>query len=142
MPSVRSIRRFAVIGTALVGTCMLIAANVSAASASNVPHSSPASASKTGGVPNRTVTTATLPAIRHVFVIMLENNGYSATFGSPASDPYLATTLPSRGVLLKDYYGIGHFSNDNYIGFVSGQPPNKDNQADCAGSGFVNFPFR
>ncbi len=119
---------------------MLIAANVSAASASNVPHSSPASASKTGGVPNRTVTTATLPAIRHVFVIMLENNDYSATFGSPASDPYLATTLPSRGVLLKDYYGIGHFSNDNYIGFVSGQPPNKDNQADCAGSGFVNFP--
>jgi hypothetical protein len=81
-----------------------------------------------------------LPHIRHVFVIMLENNGYAATFGSPSSDPYLATTLPSQGVLLKHYYGIGHFSNDNYAGFISGQPPNSANQLDCLGSGFANFP--
>ena len=29
-----------------------------------------------------------LPAIRHVFVIMLENNDYAATFGAPSVDPY------------------------------------------------------
>jgi hypothetical protein len=81
-----------------------------------------------------------LPLIRHVFVIMLENNGYSATFGSPASDPYLATTLPSQGALLPNYYGIGHFSNDNYAGFISGQPPNSDNQLDCLSSKYVDFP--
>ena len=80
------------------------------------------------------------PAIRHVFVIMLENNRYSATFGSPSADPYLATTLPSEGALLEKYYGVGHFSNDNYVGFISGQPPNTDNQLDCLGSGFVDFP--
>jgi hypothetical protein len=83
--------------------------------------------------------TSKLPPIRHVFVIMLENNDYSATFGNPSADPYLATTLPSQGVLLKNYYGVGHFSNDNYVGFISGQSPNSDNQADCIG-GFVDFP--
>ena len=81
-----------------------------------------------------------LPLIRHVFVIMLENNAYSATFGNPSADPYLATTLPSEGALLKNYYGIGHFSNDNYAAFISGQPPNTDNQLDCLGSGYANFP--
>ncbi len=80
-----------------------------------------------------------LPGVRHVFVIMLENAGYNSTFGSPANDPYLATTLPSQGALLKNYYGTGHYSNDNYIGFISGQPPNVDNQFDCVG-GFVGFP--
>lgn len=60
--------------------------------------------------------TSKLPLVRHVFVIMFENNDYSATFGNPSADPYLAETLPSQGLLLKDYYGIGHFSNDNYAG--------------------------
>jgi hypothetical protein len=80
-----------------------------------------------------------LPLIRHVFVIMLENDGYSATFGNPSADPYLAATLPGQGALLENYYGVGHFSNDNYTGFISGQPPNSDNQSDCA-AGFVDFP--
>jgi hypothetical protein len=81
-----------------------------------------------------------LPPIRHVFVIMLENSGYGATFGNPSADPYLATTLPSQGAFLQRYYGVGHYSNDNYVGFVSGQPPNSDNQLDCLGSGFAAFP--
>ncbi len=80
-----------------------------------------------------------LPLIRHVFVIMMENDDYSATFGDPSADPYLAKTLPGEGALLENYYGVGHFSNDNYIGFISGQPPNSDNQADCIG-GFDDFP--
>jgi hypothetical protein len=71
------------------------------------------------------------PKIRHVFVIMLENEDYKTTFGEPASDPYLAETLPAQGALLEEYYATGHESNDNYISIVSGQPPNPDNQADC-----------
>src|SRR5437870_4529703 len=71
------------------------------------------------------------PSIRHVFVILLENEGYRATFGNPAADPYLARTLPSRGALIENYYATGHESNDNYISLVSGQPPNVENQADC-----------
>jgi len=79
-----------------------------------------------------------LPLIRHVFVIMLENEDYAATFGSPANDPYLATTLPSEGALLENYYSTGHFSNDNYVSFVSGQPPNSSNQLDC--TTYKTFP--
>jgi phosphatidylinositol-3-phosphatase len=71
------------------------------------------------------------PKIRHVFVIVLENEDYASTFGEPAGDPYLAQTLPAQGALLEDYYATGHESNDNYISLVSGQPPNPDNQADC-----------
>jgi hypothetical protein len=71
------------------------------------------------------------PKIRHVFVIMLENEDYASTFGDPSADPYLAQTLPAQGALLESYYGIGHESNDNYIALVSGQPPNVENQADC-----------
>jgi hypothetical protein len=72
-----------------------------------------------------------LPAVRHVFVIVLENEGYASTFADPAADPYLASTLPARGALLSEYYGVGHESNDNYVAMVSGQAPNAQNQADC-----------
>jgi phospholipase C len=72
-----------------------------------------------------------LPKVKHVFVIMLENESYESTFGEPAADPYLAQTLPSQGALLENYYATGHESNDNYISLVSGQPPNVENQADC-----------
>jgi hypothetical protein len=71
------------------------------------------------------------PKIRHVFVIMLENEDYASTFGEPSADPYLAQTLPAQGALLESYYATGHESNDNYISIVSGQPPNVENQADC-----------
>jgi phosphatidylinositol-3-phosphatase len=85
----------------------------------------------TAGAAIKAKTKPVLPLIRHVFVIMLENQDYSATFGSPTSDPYLATTLPSEGALLENYYGTGHFSNDNYISFISGQPTNSSAQLDC-----------
>jgi hypothetical protein len=72
-----------------------------------------------------------LPKVRHVFVIVLENEGYAATFGNPSADPYLAQTLPSQGALLESYYATAHVSAPNYIALVSGQPPNAENQADC-----------
>jgi phosphatidylinositol-3-phosphatase len=75
----------------------------------------------------------TLPKVKHVWVIMLENEGYASTFGEPAADPYLAATLPSRGALLENYYATAHVSAPNYIALVSGQPPNAENQADCQG---------
>jgi hypothetical protein len=73
----------------------------------------------------------TPPPIKHVFVIVLENESYADTFGDPRSFPYLAGKLRRRGELLANYYATGHDSNDNYISLVSGQPPNLSNQADC-----------
>ena len=72
-----------------------------------------------------------LPKVKHVWVIVLENESWESTFGNPSADPYLAQTLPSQGALLENYYATGHESNDDYVSLVSGQPPNVENQADC-----------
>jgi phospholipase C len=71
------------------------------------------------------------PPIKHVFTIVLENKGYDQTFGAGSPAPYLSQTLPAQGELLRQYYGIGHASLDNYIAMVSGQAPNPDTQSDC-----------
>ena len=72
-----------------------------------------------------------LRAVRHVWVIELENQGYAQSFGTPSADPYLARTLPRMGALLENYYAIGHSSAANYIAQVSGQAPDLATQADC-----------
>lgn len=72
-----------------------------------------------------------LPPIRHVFVLVLENQSYSLTFGHESAAPYLAHTLASQGALLTQYYAIGHASLDNYVAMVSGQAPNDQTQLDC-----------
>lgn len=72
-----------------------------------------------------------LPPIRHVFVLLLENQSYGVTFGAASPARYLARTLTRRGALLTHYYSIGHASLDNYIALVSGQAPNEATQLDC-----------
>jgi len=71
-------------------------------------------------------------AIKHVWLIILENKSYDATFTGLNQNSYLWKTLPEQGVLLKNYYGTGHFSMDNYISLVSGQAPEQDTQEDCS----------
>lgn len=71
------------------------------------------------------------PRIGHVWTIMLENKSYEATFTGLNQNDFLWQTLPSYGLLLRQYYGTGHFSLDNYISAVSGQAPTVDTQADC-----------
>lgn len=53
--------------------------------------------------------------IKHVFVVVLENEGFDTTFGPSSPAPYLSQTLTKAGVLLTQYYGTGHASLDNYI---------------------------
>ncbi|MGH8259894.1 MAG: alkaline phosphatase family protein, partial [Steroidobacteraceae bacterium] len=69
--------------------------------------------------------------IGHVFLIVLENESFGTTFGPRSPAPYLAQTLTREGLLLRQYYAIGHNSLDNYIALVSGQAPNADTQGDC-----------
>jgi phosphatidylinositol-3-phosphatase len=71
------------------------------------------------------------PPIRHVFVLMLENQNAANTFAGKPPAPYLAQTLPAQGALVPNYYGIGHASLDNYIALISGQAPNEKTQLDC-----------
>lgn len=74
---------------------------------------------------------AYLPAVKHVFVINLENKGYDETWGPGSAAPYLSQTLRAQGNLLTQYYGTAHNSLPNYIAQVSGQGPNPQTQGDC-----------
>ena len=76
--------------------------------------------------------------VRHVFVLVLENESAAVTFAPSSPAPYLAKTLPSEGAFLPNYYGVGHSSLDNYIAMISGQAPNAQTRADCGV--FANFP--
>jgi phospholipase C len=73
--------------------------------------------------------------IGHVFVIVLENEGFDTTFGTAAQQnaatQFLAKTLPSQGVLLSQYYGTGHVSLDNYVAMISGQSSTVQTHVDC-----------
>jgi hypothetical protein len=71
-------------------------------------------------------------AVKHVWLIILENKSYDETFTGLNQNSYLWQTLPQQGALLTNYYGTGHFSMDNYISLVSGQSPSWDVQDDCS----------
>lgn len=71
------------------------------------------------------------PPIRHVFVIVLENQGFDTTFNARSRVPYLADTLRKAGAFLRHYYGISHYSLGNYVAMIGGIAPAHDTQIDC-----------
>ncbi len=73
----------------------------------------------------------TPPAVKHVFVVNLENKGFDETFGPGSPAPYLSRTLRNQGQLLTQYYGTAHNSLPNYVAQISGQGPNAQTQGDC-----------
>jgi hypothetical protein len=102
------------------------------------PTTAVSAAAAKGTHAKHTVRAALAPGkINHLIVIEFENEGYATTFGSGSPATYLNGTLRKEGVLLQNYYAIGHNSLDNYIAQVSGQAPTEDTQADCADNGFV-----
>jgi phosphatidylinositol-3-phosphatase len=74
---------------------------------------------------------AALPPVKHVFVIVLENEDAAVTFGPGTKAPYLARTLTRQGQLMPNYYAVTHLSLGNYIAMVSGQGSNPETQSDC-----------
>ncbi len=114
--------------TALLGAMTLVLLGVVAP----LGGSAPANASGPDGIG--------VPAgtIHHVWLIILENKSYDETFTGLNANSYLWQTLPSEGVLLKNYYGTGHTSQDNYIALASGQGPQADVQNDCS---YAAVPF-
>ncbi len=73
---------------------------------------------------------AGLPPIRHVFIVVLENQAYAQSFGAGSPARYLKS-LRQQGASVPNYYGISHFSLGNYLAMVSGQAPNPETNFDC-----------
>jgi hypothetical protein len=80
---------------------------------------------------NSTPVASPLPPIKHVFLIMLSNQGYHQTFGHTADDPYLAGTLAGKGELVENYYAVAGGPLANTIALMSGQGPTQDTENDC-----------
>jgi phosphatidylinositol-3-phosphatase len=72
-----------------------------------------------------------LPAIKHVFVIMLSDEPYASVFGPASAAPYLSHTLERRGELLVRYYAVAHQQLANEIALLSGQGPTPATAANC-----------
>src|SRR6266446_8765711 len=63
---------------------------------------------------------APMPPIRHVFIIVLENQGFDTTFNAHSRAPYLADTLRRAGAFLRQYHGTAHYSLGNYLAMIAG----------------------
>jgi hypothetical protein len=72
-----------------------------------------------------------LPAIKHVFVIMLSDQPYAALFGPESKARYLSGALEKKGELLLRYDAIAHEELPNEIALISGQGPTAETAADC-----------
>ncbi len=154
----RSATRLLTYGLLSVATSMLMACGSNGSDASSTtsttPGSSnsastvsaadtnPASTTTAGNTSSNTTSTTTptvvpfntaepMKNVGHVFVIVLENKDYAATFGANSAAPYLAKDLVAQGAMLTNYYGVAHNSNPNYLALISGQGPNPQTQADC-----------
>jgi hypothetical protein len=78
-----------------------------------------------------------LPEVKHVFLIVLGENGYEESFGKAASSPYLAKTLAKKGEVLTNYYAVAQSDLANQIALISGQGPTPETAADCPSYGDI-----
>ena len=72
-----------------------------------------------------------LPPVKHVFLIVLGENGYEEAFGATSPAPYLAKTLREQGELLPNYYAVTKGDLANQIALLSGQGPTVETAANC-----------
>jgi phosphatidylinositol-3-phosphatase len=94
--------------------------------ASNSPTPAPgpsATPTPTPG-PSPTPVTNTIPAVDHVFIVLLENEGLTNMIGNPAA-PFL-TTLASQHALAGNYFANTHPSIGNYFVLTTGNIQTND----------------
>jgi hypothetical protein len=77
------------------------------------------------------VTSSTLPPVKHVFLIMLGQQGYAQTFGPTSADRYLSRTLAKQGELVPNYYAVAQSELANEIATISGQGPTPQTELSC-----------
>lgn len=72
-----------------------------------------------------------LPSVKHVFVVMLDDEPYATAFGPASPAHYLTGTLERQGALLVRYYAVAHEQLANAIALVSGQGPTPQTALNC-----------
>lgn len=72
-----------------------------------------------------------LPEVKHVFLVVLGENGYEETFGKKAKSQYFKEELPAQGELLSNYFAVTKGALANEIAMISGQGPTPETAADC-----------
>ncbi len=72
-----------------------------------------------------------LPPVKHVFVVMLDEEPYASAFGPASPAHYLTGTLEHRGELLVRYYAVAHEQLANGIALLSGQGPTAQTAQNC-----------
>jgi phosphatidylinositol-3-phosphatase len=88
--------------------------------------------SKTNGSqPGSGFGTQALPQIKHVFLIVLSDQGFNEAFGPGSPATYLSKTLVGQGELLNDYYAVSGGELADEIALISGQGPTAQTAEDC-----------
>jgi hypothetical protein len=72
-----------------------------------------------------------LSAVKHVFVVMLDEQPYATAFGPASPAKYLTGTLEKQGELLLRYYAVAHEGLADGIALLSGQGPTEATAANC-----------
>ena len=72
-----------------------------------------------------------LPPVKHVFLVVLSDQGYANTFSPVSTDRYLSKTLPKQGELINNYYAVAGSPLANDIALISGQGPTVQTASDC-----------
>ncbi len=116
----------------------------SSPSSAGAPSAPSAAAPSAGATPAQTQTTPStggggsptgggpgLPSIKHVFLIMLSDQGLNQTFGLASHDQYLSKTLPAQGELVQSYFAVADSALANEVALISGQGPTVQTTANC-----------
>jgi phosphatidylinositol-3-phosphatase len=107
------------------------AAPESTTPASTKPASTKPTSTKTNPPPEGGSSAPALPPVKHVFLIVLSDQGFNAAFGPASRATYLAKTLTGQGELLDNYYGVTGGELANEIALVSGQGPTPQTASNC-----------
>ncbi|MGA9314445.1 MAG: alkaline phosphatase family protein [Solirubrobacteraceae bacterium] len=103
----------------------------SSTSSTSSKSSSGSKESSGGGEGSSSKAAAKLPAIKHVFVVMLDDEPYATAFGPASPAKYLTGTLEKQGELLLRYYAVAHEGLADGIALLSGQGPTEATAANC-----------
>jgi hypothetical protein len=89
------------------------------------------SAGGAGGESSGSAPATKLPPVKHVFVVMLDDEPYATAFGPASPAHYLTGTLEKKGELLVRYYAVAHEQLANGIALLSGQGPTPQTAQNC-----------